>query len=115
MEERYFETTIGGATVLVQDMSREDQGWGMSDTAAGEFTVKHVDDLMGLMKPVIAGLAGMGEEALSTLKSRPDEVAMTVSMGYSTELNAWVLKGNASLTFDVKVTWKKDSEKSADA
>lgn len=115
MAKQFFETTIGGAKVLVEDMSTKSQDYGMRDTAGGSQPPKLVGDLMDRMKPVIAGLAGMGEEALSTLSKRPDEVSMSVNMGYDTELNAWIFKGDASLTFKVEIKWKKEPEAGKDA
>ena len=107
---QYVETTIGGAKVLIEDVSAKDRR-GMRDAEGGPLQPRRVEDLIDRMKPVIAGLASVGEGALSSLPSRPDEVSLTVSMGYDAELDAWLLKGDASLTFDVEVTWKKDAEK----
>jgi hypothetical protein len=110
MAKRYVETTIGGAKVLIEDVSDGTRSSAMRDTAGGATGNRRVDDLMGRMGPVIAGLADMGEKALAGLKERrPDEVTLGMSMGYNAELDAWVIKGDASLSFNVEVKWKRDA------
>lgn len=108
-----IETQVNGAKLIVEevDLGRKR---GMVDSSSKLTDPKRVDDFLSLMTPVVEGIVDSGYRALAALPERPDELSLGFSMGYSTELNAWVVKGNASLTFDVTIKWKKSKNEESE-
>ena len=119
--DQYFKRTIGGTEVAIMGVSLPsdfgDDSKTFADSEGDFFTntsfsgskkvLEKFDDAMVGMGTVLSEIAGKGWEVLNTDIKAPDELTLTLGMGYSFGANIWVLGGEADLTFEVEMKWKK--------
>lgn len=115
--DQYFTTTIGGAEVAVAGVALPSESGSNFSRRTGSSGVRKamdkVEDVLDGMKPVLSGVASKGWEILNSDIKAPDELTLTLGMGYSVETNMWVLGSKADLTFEVEMKWKRQKESKA--
>lgn len=112
--KRYFTTTIDDVEVVVFSVSlptspKEGEKFSTRTSLSSQANkaLGKVEDVMEGMKPVLKGIATKGREILNTDIPGPDELTLTLGMGYSVEGNMWVIGGKSELTFEVEMKWKR--------
>ena len=127
----YIKTQLDDGTyVLIRDIAvtsdwgegtgvTEGDLYGMVETSAFSDTVKKTADRVTVeaekvfdkMRQTLVGIGGKMNEAFRKMPGNPDEMKLTVSMGFSSEAKAWVVEGGSSLDFQVELTWKREDGK----
>ena len=100
-----IKTNLDGVDVVMESVNFSNNGTGMVDTFGSIPESRVFDKVMDKMEPVIRSLAVKGSGALYGIENRPDEMELSFSMGYSAEMEVWVLKGSGELTFNVSMKW----------
>ena len=115
--DQYFKTTIGGAEVAIAGVALPPDSEGTSPRRTGSSGIRkamsRVEDALDGMKPILSGVASKGWEILNSDIKAPDELTLTLGMGYSVETSMWVLGSKADLTFEVEMKWKRQKDSKA--
>lgn len=103
------ETSFNGVTVYIQTVD-EDQSSnkGPAKSSAKGKAKELTDDLMDQAADIIKGIASKIPEAAKNNTNPPSEIKVSFSLGVTSELNAWIIKGSGDASFNVEMTWKND-------
>ena len=108
----YFTTNIGDVEVAIMDATpaKSDSRGTFSSTTSAKgtnATLGKIENVIDGIEPVLREVAKKGWEVLNTDLVPPDELSMTVGLGYSVEANLWMLGGKSNMTFEVEMKWKR--------
>ena len=108
----YFTTNIGDVEIAIMDATPTKSGsrdaFSRPTSATGvNAALGKIENVIDGIEPVLREVAKKGWEVLNTDLVPPDELSMTVGLGYSVEANVWMLGGKSDMTFEVERTWKR--------
>lgn len=104
------ETSFNGVTVYIQtvdDVQSSNKGPAKS-SAKSKAKELLTDDLMDQAADIIKGIAAKIPESAKNTINPPSEIKVSFSLGVTSELNAWIIKGSGDASFNVEMTWKND-------